>query len=145
MVLPMVMEIGLEEGFRSAIVDFFIMQLKLASVFFTFQLGTKSHYYGRTILHGGSKYRQTGRGFVVFHAKFAENYIFYSRNHFVKGLDLLLLLIVYNGIYVVYGWLLVVCTVHIQSFMVWVTKDSWWLDWLETMVGWSWWYRNSSW
>ncbi|KAL0674545.1 hypothetical protein Bca4012_002526 [Brassica carinata] len=111
------MEIGLEEGFRSAIVDFFIMQLKLASVFFTFQLGTKSHYYGRTILHGGSKYRQTGRGFVVFHAKFAENYIFYSRNHFVKGLDLLLLLIVYNGIYVVYGWLLVVCTVHIQSFM----------------------------
>ena len=106
----------MEEGFRSAIVDFFIMQLKLASVFFTFQLGTKSHYYGRTILHGGSKYRQTGRGFVVFHAKFAENYIFYSRNHFVKGLDLLLLLIVYNGIYVVYGWLLVVCAVHIQSF-----------------------------
>ncbi|KAF3507250.1 hypothetical protein F2Q69_00002177 [Brassica cretica] len=103
MVLPMVMEIGLEEGFRS--------------VFFTFQLGTKSHYYGRTILHGGSKYRPTGRGFVVFHAKFAENYIFYSRNK-VKGLDLLLLLIVYNGIYVVHGWLLVVCTVHIQSFMV---------------------------
>ncbi|KAF8044833.1 hypothetical protein N665_6419s0001 [Sinapis alba] len=72
MVLAMVMEIGFEEGFPSAIVDFFIMQLQLASMLFTFQLRTKSHYYGRTILHGGSKYRPTGRGFVFFHAKFAE-------------------------------------------------------------------------
>ncbi|KAF8068126.1 hypothetical protein N665_1151s0021 [Sinapis alba] len=99
MVLPMVMEIGLEEGFRSAILDFFIMQFQLASMLFTFQLGTKSHYYGRTILHGGSKYRPTGRGFVVFHAKFAENSRLYSRSHFVKELELLLLLIVYQ----VYG------------------------------------------
>ncbi|KAF8085908.1 hypothetical protein N665_0642s0004 [Sinapis alba] len=32
--LPMVMEIGLEEGFRSAILDFFIMQFQLASMLF---------------------------------------------------------------------------------------------------------------
>ncbi|KAE8661370.1 hypothetical protein F3Y22_tig00113726pilonHSYRG00431 [Hibiscus syriacus] len=74
LVLPMVMEIGLEKGFRTALGDFVIMQLQLASVFFTFQLGTKAHYFGRTILHGGSKYRATGRGFVVFHAKFGDNY-----------------------------------------------------------------------
>ncbi|KAK7387024.1 hypothetical protein VNO78_27483 [Psophocarpus tetragonolobus] len=79
LVLPMVMEIGLEKGFRTALGDFIIMQLQLASVFFTFQLGTKAHYYGRTLLHGGSKYRPTGRGFVVFHAKFADNYRMYSR------------------------------------------------------------------
>ncbi|KAK7305003.1 hypothetical protein VNO77_42901 [Canavalia gladiata] len=79
LVLPMVMEIGLEKGFRTALGDFIIMQLQLASVFFTFQLGTKAHYYGRTIFHGGSKYRPTGRGFVVFHAKFADNYRMYSR------------------------------------------------------------------
>ena len=77
LVVPMVMEIGLERGFRTALGDFVIMQLQLASVFFTFQLGTKAHYYGRTILHGGSKYRATGRGFVVFHAKFADNYRMY--------------------------------------------------------------------
>ncbi|KVH95817.1 1,3-beta-glucan synthase subunit FKS1-like, domain-1 [Cynara cardunculus var. scolymus] len=93
LVLPMVMEIGLERGFRTALGDFIIMQLQLASVFFTFQLGTKAHYYGRTILHGGSKYRATGRGFVVFHAKFAENYRLYSRSHFVKGLELAILLV----------------------------------------------------
>ncbi|XP_042395925.1 callose synthase 3-like [Zingiber officinale] len=96
MVLPMVMEIGLERGFRTALSEFILMQLQLASVFFTFSLGTKTHYYGRTVLHGGAEYRATGRGFVVFHAKFADNYRLYSRSHFVKGLELMILLLVYE-------------------------------------------------
>ncbi|EEC80135.1 hypothetical protein OsI_21922 [Oryza sativa Indica Group] len=96
MALPMFMEIGLERGFRSALGDFIIMQLQLCSVFFTFSLGTKSHYFGRTILHGGAKYKATGRGFVVRHVKFPENYRMYSRSHFVKGLELMLLLVVYQ-------------------------------------------------
>ncbi|CAM0908545.1 unnamed protein product [Alopecurus aequalis] len=96
MALPMMMEIGLERGFRTALSDFVLMQLQLASVFFTFSLGTKTHYYGRTLLHGGAEYRATGRGFVVFHAKFAENYRLYSRSHFVKGIELMILLIVFE-------------------------------------------------
>ncbi|ONK73450.1 uncharacterized protein A4U43_C04F31620 [Asparagus officinalis] len=96
MALPMMMEIGLERGFRTALSEFILMQLQLASVFFTFSLGTKTHYYGRTLLHGGAEYRATGRGFVVFHAKFADNYRYYSRSHFVKGLELLILLVVYQ-------------------------------------------------
>ncbi|KAL2322507.1 hypothetical protein Fmac_026886 [Flemingia macrophylla] len=99
LMLPMVMEIGLEKGFRTALVDFIFMQLQLASVFFTFQLGTRAHYYGRTLLHGGAKYRPTGRGFVPFHVKFTDNYRMYSRSHFVKGLEIFILMIVYN----VYG------------------------------------------
>ncbi|ESQ51131.1 hypothetical protein EUTSA_v10022518mg [Eutrema salsugineum] len=96
MTLPMIMEIGLERGFRTALSDLIIMQLQLAPVFFTFSLGTKVHYYGRTILHGGAKYRATGRGFVVKHEKFAENYRMYSRSHFVKGMELMVLLICYR-------------------------------------------------
>ncbi|KHG20064.1 Callose synthase 3 -like protein [Gossypium arboreum] len=96
MALPMLMEIGLERGFRTALSEFILMQLQLAPVFFTFSLGTKTHYYGRTLLHGGAKYRPTGRGFVVFHAKFAENYRLYSRSHFVKGIEMMILLIVYQ-------------------------------------------------
>ncbi|XP_048140588.1 callose synthase 3 [Rhodamnia argentea] len=96
MALPMLMEIGLERGFRTALSDFVLMQLQLAPVFFTFSLGTKTHYYGRTLLHGGAKYRATGRGFVVFHAKFADNYRMYSRSHFVKGFELMILLLVYQ-------------------------------------------------
>ncbi|TKY49513.1 Callose synthase 2 [Spatholobus suberectus] len=94
--LPMLMEIGLERGFREALSEFVLMQLQLAPVFFTFSLGTKTHYYGRTLLHGGAQYRGTGRGFVVFHAKFADNYRLYSRSHFVKGIELMILLVVYH-------------------------------------------------
>ncbi|TQD80961.1 hypothetical protein C1H46_033476, partial [Malus baccata] len=148
LVLPMVMEIGLEKGFRTALGDFVIMQLQLASVFFTFQLGTKAHYYGRTILHGGSKYRATGRGFVVVHAKFSENYRLYSRSHFVKGLELLILLIVYG----VYGesyrssnlfWFI--------TFSMWFLVASWLFapfifnpssfDWQKTVDDWTEWKR----
>lgn len=96
MTLPMVMEIGLERGFRTALSDIIIMQLQLAPIFFTFSLGTKMHYYGRTLLHGGAKYRATGRGFVVRHERFAENYRMYSRTHFVKGLEIAILLICYR-------------------------------------------------
>ncbi|KAH0454911.1 hypothetical protein IEQ34_016835 [Dendrobium chrysotoxum] len=58
-------------------------------------LGTKSHYFGQTILHGEAKYRATGQGFFGQHVKFAENYKMYSRSQFTKGLVLMLPLIVY--------------------------------------------------
>jgi callose synthase len=148
LVLPMVMEIGLEKGFRTALGDFIIMQLQLASVFFTFQLGTKAHYYGRTLLHGGSKYRPTGRGFVVFHAKFADNYRMYSRSHFVKGLEILILLIIYE----VYGE-----SYRSSALYFFITMSMWFLaiswlfapflfnpsgfDWQKTVDDWTDWKR----
>ncbi|CAI0446349.1 unnamed protein product [Linum tenue] len=93
--VPMIMGFILELGLLQAVFSFITMQLQLCSVFFTFSLGTRTHYFGRTILHGGAKYRATGRGFVVRHIKFAENYRLYSRSHFVKALEVALLLIVY--------------------------------------------------
>ncbi|GLT26329.1 hypothetical protein SLA2020_014070 [Shorea laevis] len=148
LVLPMVMEIGLEKGFRSAVGDFIIMQLQLASVFFTFQLGTKAHYYGRTILHGGSKYRATGRGFVIFHEKFAENYGLYSRSHFVKGLELLILLV----LYAVYGKPYPTSSLYwFVTWSMWFLVASWLFapfvfnpsgfDWQKTVDDWTDWKR----
>ncbi|XP_059644650.1 callose synthase 10 isoform X2 [Cornus florida] len=98
--VPMIMGFILEMGLLKAVFSFITMQLQLCSVFFTFSLGTRTHYFGRTILHGGAKYRATGRGFVVRHIKFAENYRLYSRSHFVKALEVALLLIVY----IAYGY-----------------------------------------
>ncbi|KAL6006419.1 hypothetical protein ACLOJK_037373 [Asimina triloba] len=148
LVLPMVMEIGLEKGFRKALAEFIIMQLQLASVFFTFQLGTKAHYYGRTILHGGAKYRGTGRGFVVFHAKFADNYRLYSRSHFVKGLELLILLVIYE----VYGHSYRSSRVYLfVTFSLWFLVASWLFapfvfnpsgfEWQKTVDDWTDWKR----
>ncbi|CAI9270297.1 unnamed protein product [Lactuca saligna] len=39
MALPMIMEIGLERGFRTTLGDLIIMNLQLSTVFFTFSLG----------------------------------------------------------------------------------------------------------
>ncbi|KAF5474410.1 hypothetical protein F2P56_006311 [Juglans regia] len=93
--LPMILENTLELGFLPAIWDFLTMQLQLASFFYTFSMGTRTHFFGRTILHGGAKYRATGRGFVVEHKSFAENYRLYARSHFVKGIELGVILTVY--------------------------------------------------
>lgn len=122
MTFPMFMEMGLEKGFRSALGDLIIMQLQLATIFFTFSLGTKAHYFGRTVLHGGAKYRATGRGFVVRHEKFAENYRMYSRSHFVKGLEIMILLICYS----VYGKSTKNSTVFaVITFSLWFLVISW--------------------
>ncbi|KAF3436800.1 hypothetical protein FNV43_RR19553 [Rhamnella rubrinervis] len=121
--VPMVMGFILELGLLKAVFSFITMQLQLCSVFFTFSLGTRTHYFGRTILHGGAKYRATGRGFVVRHIKFAENYRLYSRSHFVKALEVALLLIVY----IAYGY-----TDDGPGSFVLLTLSSWFLviSWL---------------
>ncbi|XP_071706332.1 callose synthase 7-like [Rutidosis leptorrhynchoides] len=148
LILPMAMEVGLESGFRRALGDFIIMQLQLASVFFTFQLGTKVHYYGKTILHGGSKYRATGRGFVIFHAKFTDNYRLYSRSHFVKGIELAMLLVIYQ----VYGDSYRSSTLSLFiTFSIWFLVSSWLFapfifnpsgfDWQKTVEDWTDWKR----
>lgn len=93
--LPMIVENSLEHGFLNSIWEFITMQLQLASIFYTFSMGTRTHYFGRTILHGGAKYRATGRGFVVQHKSFAENYRLYARTHFVKAIELGLILTIY--------------------------------------------------
>nr|KYP44555.1 Callose synthase 12 [Cajanus cajan] len=93
--LPMIVENSLEHGFLQAIWDFLTMQLQLSSVFYTFSMGTRSHFFGRTVLHGGAKYRATGRGFVVEHKGFAEIYRLFSRSHFVKAIELGLILVIY--------------------------------------------------
>ncbi|VVB07526.1 unnamed protein product, partial [Arabis nemorensis] len=115
-VLPTIMVIGVENGFHNALFDFVLMQLRLAPVFFTFQLGTRVHYFGRTLLHGGAGYRGTGRGFVMGYAKFSENYRFYSRSHFVKGFEMAILLLVYHG----FG-----STHLLVTFSIWLMVGSW--------------------
>lgn len=53
--LPMIVENTLERGFGNAVWEFILMQLQLSAVFFTFSMGTRAHYFGRTVLHGGAK------------------------------------------------------------------------------------------
>ena len=152
--LPMIVENSLEHGFLPAIWDFITMQLQLSSVFYTFSMGTRTHFFGRTILHGGAKYRATGRGFVVQHKSFAENYRLYARSHFVKAIELGLILTVYAAYSVIATDTFVYIAMTITS---WFLVVSWIMapfafnpsgfDWLKTVddfddfMNWIW-YRG---
>lgn len=138
--LPMIIENAIEHGFLTAIWDFLTMQFQLASVFYTFSMGTKTHYYGRTILHGGAKYRATGRGFVVEHKKFAENYRLYARSHFIKAIELAVIFTVYAAHSVIAKSTFVYIVMSLSS---WFLVVSWIMgpfafnpsgfDWLKTV------------
>ncbi|CAK7324004.1 unnamed protein product [Dovyalis caffra] len=89
--LPMIVENSLEHGCLG-----FLDNATPALIRFLHILnGNSDTLFGRTILHGGAKYRATGRGFVVQHKSFAENYRLYARSHFVKAVELGLILVVY--------------------------------------------------
>lgn len=149
---PILMEFCIETGFSKALGEFIIMQLHLASAFFTFQLGIRTHYYGRTILHGGGANRTTDHGCIAYHVKFAENYRMYSRSHFVKGLELLMLLVVYQ----VYGSPYNNSSLdRFLSFSIWFLVASWlyapfifnplcfeWQKTVDDWTDWRMWMRN---
>ncbi|XP_058100552.1 callose synthase 12-like [Magnolia sinica] len=152
--LPMIVENTLEHGFLPAVWDFLTMQFQLSSCFYTFSMGTRTHFFGRTILHGGAKYRATGRGFVVQHKCFAENYRLYARSHFVKAIELGVILTVYASYSPVAKSTFVYIIMTISS---WVMVASWIMapfvfnpsgfDWLKTVydfddfMNWIW-YRG---
>ena len=147
----MIVENSLEQGFLQAVWDFLTMQLQLSSVFYTFSMGTCSHFFGRTILHGGAKYRVTGRVFVVEHKSFAENYRLYARSHFMKAIELGLIVTVYASHSTVATDTFVYIT---MTFSSWFLVASWIMapfvfnpsgfDWLKTVydfddfINWIW-------
>ena len=94
--VPTLMEIGVESGFVKAFFEIITMQLQLGDLFFLFSLGTKAHHFWHTIFHGGSQYIGTTRGFVIRHETFTENYRMYARSHFVKGMEILLMLVFFG-------------------------------------------------
>ncbi|CAM8978938.1 unnamed protein product [Rhodiola kirilowii] len=156
--LPMIVENYLEHGFVVAIWDFIKMQLQLSSVFYAFSIGTRTHFFGRTILHGGAKYRPTGRGFVVHHTSFTKYYMLYARSHFVKAIELGLILVVYAAYSpVVKGKFVYIVLTISSSFLVisWIMAPFVFnpsgFDWLKTVddfhdfMNWIWFRAEQSW
>ncbi|TMW64728.1 hypothetical protein Poli38472_011608 [Pythium oligandrum] len=103
LVVPVVAVVGVEQGFRHGLTYLLWNVLTLGPIFFTFQMGTRMNYFDRTLLHGGAKYRATGRGFTIKHEKFAELFRFYAFSHFYRGVELLFLLLVF-AFYGTFSW-----------------------------------------
>ncbi|RAW38022.1 Callose synthase 2 [Phytophthora cactorum] len=103
LVVPVVAVVGVEQGFRHGVTYLIWNIMTLGPLFFTFQMGTRMHYFDRTLIHGGAKYRATGRGFTIKHEKFAELFRFYAFSHFYRGVELLFLLLMFYA-YGTFSW-----------------------------------------
>mmetsp|Transcript_8911 Transcript_8911/g.21917 ORF Transcript_8911/g.21917 Transcript_8911/m.21917 type:complete len:2135 (-) Transcript_8911:326-6730(-) len=128
--LPIICSIGIERGVWKASWKVLYMLISGGPLFFMFHMGTKAHYFARTILSGGAKYRPTGRGFVADHTKFAELYRFYAQSHFIGAVEMIVLLVLY-GVFdrrVKHYWAVTWCA--------WVIVLSWLLAplWLNPMM-----------
>nr|CCA22421.1 unnamed protein product [Albugo laibachii Nc14] len=103
LVVPVIAVVGVEQGFRHGFTYLLWNILTLGPIFFTFQMGTRMNYFDRTLIHGGAKYRATGRGFTIKHEKFAELFRFYAFSHFYRGVELVFLLLLFYS-YGTFSW-----------------------------------------
>ncbi|KDO19032.1 hypothetical protein SPRG_15218 [Saprolegnia parasitica CBS 223.65] len=103
LVVPVLAVVGVERGFRHGISYLLWNVFTLGPLFFTFQMGNRMHYFDRTLIHGGAKYRATGRGFTIKHEKFAELFRFYAFSHFYRGVELVFLLVLFAA-YGTFSW-----------------------------------------
>lgn len=100
--LPIFASVGLDNGFKNALMVVGRMMFTGGPLYFIFHMGTKAHYFERTLLAGGAKYRPTGRGFLTKHETFATNFRFFAFSHIYKSFELMLLLSLY-GLVCPYG------------------------------------------
>jgi callose synthase len=103
LVVPVIAVVGVERGFRHGLTYLLWNCMTLGPLFFTFQMGNRMHFFDRTLIHGGAKYRATGRGFTIKHEKFAELFRFYAFSHFYRGVELMFLLLVFYA-YGTFNW-----------------------------------------
>ncbi|RLN32754.1 hypothetical protein BBJ28_00021766 [Nothophytophthora sp. Chile5] len=126
LVVPVVAVVGVEQGFRHGITYLLWNCLTLGPIFFTFQMGTRMHYFDRTLIHGGAKYRATGRGFTIKHEKFAELYRFYAFSHFYRGVELVFLLLLFRA-YGTFSWCNCSWTMDAQFYNYYQPSDNDWI------------------
>ncbi|RQM24116.1 hypothetical protein B5M09_002002 [Aphanomyces astaci] len=103
LVVPVIAVVGVERGFRHGFSYLVWNCMTLGPLFFTFQMGNRMNYFDRTLIHGGAKYRATGRGFTIKHEKFAELFRFYAFSHFYRGVELVFLLLLFSA-YGTFSW-----------------------------------------
>eukprot|EP00760_Papus_ankaliazontas_P012249 PhM_4_TR1522/c0_g1_i1/m.50012 len=97
MALPMIVELIIQRGFWSGILQFF-RTLIPSIFFFVFHLRTKTYYFTQGLLVGKGGYMATGRGFGLDRNTLVDIYTQYSESHLHEALLIVICLIVY-GVY----------------------------------------------
>jgi callose synthase len=93
--MPLVVTLTVEKGIISAINEISYMFLSGGPLYFIFHIQTKCYYFSQTLMTGGAAYRPTGRGFVIRHSPFDENYRFFATSHIYLGFELMIALVIF--------------------------------------------------
>ena len=94
--MPLIVTLTVEKGFINAMSEISWMFLSGGPLYFIFHIQTKCYYFQQTLLAGGAKYRPTGRGFVIRHSPFDENYRFFASSHIYLGFEIMIALILFS-------------------------------------------------
>ena len=94
--MPLIVTLSVEKGFLKAISEIAWMFLSGGPLYFIFHIQTKCYYFQQTLLAGGAKYRPTGRGFVIRHSPFDENYRFFASSHIYLGFEIMVALVLFS-------------------------------------------------
>eukprot|EP00595_Chromulina_sp_UTEXLB2642_P001715 CAMPEP_0196767632 /NCGR_PEP_ID=MMETSP1095-20130614/41799_1 /TAXON_ID=96789 ORGANISM="Chromulina nebulosa, Strain UTEXLB2642" /NCGR_SAMPLE_ID=MMETSP1095 /ASSEMBLY_ACC=CAM_ASM_000446 /LENGTH=1772 /DNA_ID=CAMNT_0042136127 /DNA_START=2165 /DNA_END=7482 /DNA_ORIENTATION=- len=90
---PLAVTLTVEKGMFKACSEIFYMMISGGPLYFIFHIQTKCFYFQQTLLAGNAIYRPTGRGFVIRHSPFDENYRFFATSHIYLGFELMMALI----------------------------------------------------
>ena len=94
--MPLIVTLSVEKGFLNAMSEIAWMFLSGGPLYFIFHIQTKCYYFQQTLLAGGAKYRPTGRGFVIRHSPFDENFRFFASSHIYLGYEIMVALILFS-------------------------------------------------
>jgi callose synthase len=93
--LPLMVTLTVEKGFLYMLSDIAYMILSGGPLYFIFHIQTKCYYFQHTLLAGGAIYRASGRGFVIKHTTFDDNYRFFASSHIYLGFELMVALVLF--------------------------------------------------
>ena len=92
--MPLAVTLTVEKGVFRAVTELLYMIMSGGPLYFIFHIQTKCYYFAQTLLAGGAMYRPTGRGFVIRHSPFDENYRFFAFSHIYLGFEIMSALII---------------------------------------------------
>jgi callose synthase len=162
---PLAAVLMIDKGFFPMLREIGYMMLSGGPLYFIFHIQTKCYYFSQTLLAGGAKYRPTGRGFVIRHSPFDENYRFFAVSHIYLGIEItvaLVLLFIYSKSdqYVGLTWALWLTAISFTFGPFWFNPLSFewnkigedytnWMDWMQESGGtveqsWDAWWRDES-
>lgn len=96
--LPLMATLTVEKGVIGMLQEIGYMIVSGGPLYFIFHIQTKCYYFQQTLLAGGAMYRPTGRGFVIRHSPFDENFRFFASSHLYSGFEIMIALILI-GVY----------------------------------------------